>query len=374
MSVSSPFIKRPVGTSLLTIGLLLAGILAFQFLPVAPLPQVEFPVIQVGASLPGASPETMASAVATPLERQFGRIAGINQMTSTSQIGSTGIVLQFDLNRNIDAAGRDVQAAINAARSNLPSYLPGNPSYRKVNPADAPVLIVSLTSDTYTLPQMYDAADSVLAQKLGLLKSKETEDDYQASPKVRDWLNSSNHSFLLIFDNVDKIDMLLQVWPASTKGSILITTRSPSVAAKRSNEIMHLEPFTAQLGPEALYALTGFTGADNEDTAAAEEICRLLGGLPLAIVQVSEFIRDRASSYTEFLALYQKSSAKILARGEVPLEYNHTLSTVWELSSHNLPPDASTLQKLIAFLDPDAIEERLLTNTHARLSDERLEF
>ena len=166
MSVSSPFIKRPVGTSLLTIGVLLAGILAFQFLPVAPLPQVEFPVISVSASLPGASPETMASAVATPLERQFGRIAGVNQMTSTSQIGSTGIVLQFDLDRNIDAAGRDVQAAINAARSHLPSYLPGNPSYRKVNPADAPVLILSLTSDTMTLPQMYDAADSVLSQKL----------------------------------------------------------------------------------------------------------------------------------------------------------------------------------------------------------------
>ena len=166
MSVSSPFIKRPVGTSLLTIGVLLAGILAFQFLPVAPLPQVDFPVIQVSASLPGASPETMASAVATPLERQFGRIAGINQMTSTSQIGSTGIVLQFDLDRNIDAAGRDVQAAINAARSQLPSYLPGNPTYRKANPADAPVLILALTSDTVTLPQMYDAADSVLSQKL----------------------------------------------------------------------------------------------------------------------------------------------------------------------------------------------------------------
>ena len=166
MSISSPFIKRPVGTSLLTFGVLLAGILAFQLLPVAPLPQVEFPVIQVSASLPGASPETMASAVATPLERQFGRIAGVNQMTSSSQIGSTSIVLQFDLNRNIDAAGRDVQAAINAARSNLPSYLPGNPWYRKVNPADAPILIVSLTSDTYTLPEMYDAADSVLAQKL----------------------------------------------------------------------------------------------------------------------------------------------------------------------------------------------------------------
>ncbi len=166
MSVSSPFIKRPVGTSLLTLGLLLSGILAFRFLPVAPLPQVEFPVISIGASLPGASPETMASAVATPLERQFGRIAGVNQMTSTSQTGSTSITLQFDLDRNIDAAGRDVQAAINAARSQLPSYMPGNPSYRKVNPADAPILILSLTSDTITLPQMYDAADSVLSQKL----------------------------------------------------------------------------------------------------------------------------------------------------------------------------------------------------------------
>jgi len=145
---------------------LLAGILAFQFLPVAPLPQVEFPTIQVSASLPGASPETMASAVATPLERQFGRIAGVTQMTSSSQIGSTSIALQFDLSRNIDAAGRDVQAAINAARSQLPSYIPGNPTYRKVNPADAPILILSLTSDTITLPQMYDAADSVLSQKL----------------------------------------------------------------------------------------------------------------------------------------------------------------------------------------------------------------
>src|SRR5215472_10302562 len=166
MNISAPFIKRPVGTSLLTAALLLSGALAFRFLPVAPLPQVEFPVIQVSASLPGASPETMASAVATPLERQFGRIAGVNQMTSTSQLGSTSIVLQFDLNRNIDAAGRDVQAAINAARSQLPSYLPGNPTYRKVNPADAPIVIMALTSDTFTLPRMYDAADSILGQKI----------------------------------------------------------------------------------------------------------------------------------------------------------------------------------------------------------------
>jgi multidrug efflux pump len=166
MNISAPFIKRPTGTTLLTIALLLSGALAFQFLPVAPLPQVEFPVISVNAGLPGASPETMASSVATPLERQFGRISGVNQMTSTSQLGSTSIVLQFDLNRNIDAAARDVQAAINAARGQLPANLPSNPSYRKVNPADAPILILSMTSDTIRLPNIYDSANSILAQKL----------------------------------------------------------------------------------------------------------------------------------------------------------------------------------------------------------------
>jgi len=166
MNISAPFIKRPIGTSLLAAALLMAGALAFNYLPVAPLPQVEFPVISVGAGLPGASPETMASAVATPLERQFGRIACVNQMTSTSHLGSTSITLQFDLNRNIDAAARDVQAAINAARSQLPANLPGNPTYRKVNPADAPILILALTSDIITLPRIYDAADSILSQKL----------------------------------------------------------------------------------------------------------------------------------------------------------------------------------------------------------------
>ena len=166
MSISAPFIRRPIGTSLLAAALLLSGILAFNYLPVSSLPRVDFPVIGVGASLPGADPQTMASAVATPLERQFGRISAVNQMTSTSQLGSTSIILQFDLNRNIDAAGRDVQAAINAARSQLPANLPSNPTYRKANPADAPILILALTSDTETVPQMYDAADSILAQKL----------------------------------------------------------------------------------------------------------------------------------------------------------------------------------------------------------------
>ncbi|MGA7755835.1 MAG: multidrug efflux RND transporter permease subunit [Candidatus Sulfotelmatobacter sp.] len=166
MSISAPFIRRPIGTSLLAAALLLSGILAFNFLPVASLPKVDFPVIGVAAALPGADPQTMASAVATPLERQFGRISAVNQMTSSSQLGTTGITLQFDLNRNIDAAARDVQAAINAARSQLPANLPSNPSYRKANPADAPILILALTSDTLTVPQMYDAADSILAQKL----------------------------------------------------------------------------------------------------------------------------------------------------------------------------------------------------------------
>jgi multidrug efflux pump len=166
VNVSQPFIRRPIATTLLSVALLLAGIVAYRLLTVAPLPQVEFPVIQVQATLPGASPETMASSVATPLERQFGRIAGVTEMTSTSLLGASTVVLQFDLNRNVDAAARDVQAAINAARSQLPANLPSNPRYRKVNPADLPVLILALTSDVLPVGRMYDAADSILAQKL----------------------------------------------------------------------------------------------------------------------------------------------------------------------------------------------------------------
>jgi multidrug efflux pump len=166
MSLSSPFIYRPVATTLLTLSLGLAGALAYFLLPVSPLPQVDYPSVSVGASLPGASPETMASAVATPLERQFGRIAGITEMTSSSYLGSTSITIVFDLNRNIDAAGRDVQAAINAAAGQLPSNLPGKPTWRKVNPADAPIMIISMTSDIYDKAHMYDAASSILQQKL----------------------------------------------------------------------------------------------------------------------------------------------------------------------------------------------------------------
>jgi multidrug efflux pump len=170
MSISTPFINRPVATTLITLGIALAGLVAFNLLPVASLPQVDFPTISVSASLPGASPETMAATVATPLERSLGRIAGITEMTSSSSLGSTRITLQFDLDRNIDGAARDVQAAINAARSLLPSGLPSNPTYRKVNPADAPILILVLTSDTMTRGQLYDAASTILAQKLSQIK------------------------------------------------------------------------------------------------------------------------------------------------------------------------------------------------------------
>ena len=166
MNISAAFINRPVATTLLTFGVALAGVIGFRLLPVAALPQVDFPTIAVTAQLPGASPETMATSVATPLERQMGRIAGVTEMTSSSTMGTTNIVLQFDLDRNIDGAARDVQAAINAARSYLPTALPSNPFYRKVNPADAPILVLALTSDIISQGEMYDAASTILQQKL----------------------------------------------------------------------------------------------------------------------------------------------------------------------------------------------------------------
>jgi multidrug efflux pump len=170
MSISSPFIHRPVATTLLTVAIALAGAVAFQVLPVSALPQIDFPTISVAASLPGASPEIMASSVATPLERQFGRIAGVTEMTSSSFLGTTSITLQFDLNRNIDGAARDVEASINAARSYLPVNLPSNPTYRKVNPADSPIMLLGLTSKVYDRGPMYDAASTIVQQRLSQIQ------------------------------------------------------------------------------------------------------------------------------------------------------------------------------------------------------------
>src|SRR5579871_2175282 len=169
MNISEPFIRKPVATTLLLTAVGLSGIVAFCFLPVSPLPQIDFPTIQVQAQLPGASPETMASSVATPLERQFSHIAAVTEMTSSSSLSSTSITLQFDLDRNIDAAARDVQAAINAARGYLPTNLPSNPTYKKVNPSDSPIFLLALTSPALSKGQMYDAASTIMAQKLSQL-------------------------------------------------------------------------------------------------------------------------------------------------------------------------------------------------------------
>ena len=192
MNISEPFIRRPIAATLLTAAVALSGVVAFRLLPVSPLPQVDFPTISVSASLPGASPETMASSVATPLERQFGHIASVTEMTSSSTLGATRITLQFDLNRNIDAAARDVQAAINAARGYLPTNLPSNPSYRKVNPADAPIFMLALTSNELTKGQMYDAASTVMAQKLSQITGVgQVTVGGSALPAVRIELNPS---------------------------------------------------------------------------------------------------------------------------------------------------------------------------------------
>src|SRR5215470_527443 len=170
MSPSTLFIRRPVATTLLTFGVAAAGAVAFTQLPVSPLPQVDYPTISVQAQLPGASPDTMASTVATPLERALGRIAGVTEITSSSSLGSTRITLQFDLSRNINDAATEVQAAINAAAGQLPSGMAGNPTYRKVNPADSPIMVLTVTSDVMTQGQMYDAASTIVAQKLSQVR------------------------------------------------------------------------------------------------------------------------------------------------------------------------------------------------------------
>jgi hydrophobe/amphiphile efflux-1 (HAE1) family protein len=192
MNLSAPFIRRPIATSLLTAGILMAGAVAYRMLPVAPLPQVEFPTISVSAALPGASPEIMASSVATPLERQFGKIAGITEMTSSSLAGSTSVTLQFDLNRNIDAAARDVQAAINASSGQLPANLPSLPTYWKLNPADSPILVLAVRSDILPLSRLYDVSDSIIGQKLSQISGVgQVQIGGSARPAVRIELNPS---------------------------------------------------------------------------------------------------------------------------------------------------------------------------------------
>jgi len=230
MNISAAFIRRPVATSLLTAGLLLSGALAFFMLPVASLPEVTYPVIQVHAQLPGASPDTMASAVATPLERMFGRIAGINQMTSVSQLGFTSIVVQFDLSRDIDGAARDIQAAINAARGELPADLPSNPTWRKSNPAESAIMILALTSDTATQQQMYDAADSILSQRISQIAGVgQVTIGGSSQPAVRVEINPLQLSDLGV--SLDQVRAALEQANAnSPKGSLLSDDRRAVLA------------------------------------------------------------------------------------------------------------------------------------------------
>ena len=190
MNLSAPFIRRPVATVLLAVGLMLCGLAAMRFLPIAALPGIDFPVIVVTASRPGASPEAMASSVASPLERRLGEIPGVNEMTSTSNLGNTSIVINFEIDRDVDSAAKDVQAAINAATSDLPSDLPSRPNYRKFNPAAAPVLTLGMWSDQHDLAAVFDAADTVVAQRLSQVEGVAAVSvDGAATPAVRVRLN-----------------------------------------------------------------------------------------------------------------------------------------------------------------------------------------
>jgi multidrug efflux pump len=237
MNISSPFINRPVATTLITIAIAIAGAIGFSVLPVSPLPQVDFPTINVNAGLPGGSAEIMASSVATPLERQFGHIAGVTEMTSSSSLGSTNITIQFDLSRDIDGAARDVEAAINAARSYLPANLPGNPTYRKVNPADAPIMILALTSNKYGPDKLYDEASTVIQQKLSQIQGVgQVTPGGGALPSVRVEVNPQKlASYGLALSNVQSVLSLQNADMA--KGQITNGTTSMDILA--NDQISH---------------------------------------------------------------------------------------------------------------------------------------
>jgi len=241
MNVSKPFIHRPVATTLLTVAVAIAGAIAYKVLPVSPLPQVDFPTISIGAALPGASAEIMASSVATPLERQLGHIAGVTEMTSASSLGATAITIQFDLSRNIDGAARDVEAAINAARTYLPANLPSNPTYRKVNPADAPIMILGLTSDKYGPDKLYDEASTVIAQKLSQIQGVgQVTVGGGALPSVRVEVNPAKlYSMGLTMGRLQQVLSLQNAHLA--KGQITDGTISADIIA--NDQISHAEDY-----------------------------------------------------------------------------------------------------------------------------------
>src|SRR5258705_9886950 len=241
MNLSSPFIHRPVATTLLTVAIAIAGAIALNVLEVSPLPHVDFPTISVNAGLPGGSAEIMASSVATPLERQFGHIAGVTEMTSSSSLGSTSITIQFDLSRNIDGAARDVQAAINAARTYLPANLPANPTYRKVNPADAPIMIIGLTSDKYDPAKLYDEASTIIQQRLSQIQGVgQVNAGGGALPSVRVEVNPTKLSSMgLTMANLQSVLSLQN--SSLAKGQITNGDISADIVA--NDQISHAEEY-----------------------------------------------------------------------------------------------------------------------------------
>lgn len=216
---------------------------------------------------------------------------------------------------------------------------------------------------------------AAFASKLGLPKKEGGgEDDYQSVQKVRDWLNNSEKTFLIIFDNLEDVHILSQIWPTSNKGSIIITSRSPAVAARRAKMILQLKSFEEDTAVDILHELTGLQPVDSNNAKAAREICQLIGGLPLAIVHMSSFILDRGHSYEEFLALYRKHAERIFIKDQSQVDYDHTLNTVWDISLLSLSANARVLLDLLAFFDPDSIPERLFINTRAKVLEPRLTF
>jgi multidrug efflux pump len=285
MNISAPFIQRPVATTLLTAGILLVGAIAFNVLPVSPLPQVDFPTISVSASLPGGSPEINASSIAAPLERQFSHIAGVTEMTSSSSLGGTSITLQFDLSRDIDGAARDVEAAINAARAELPANLPGNPTYRKVNPADAPIMILGLTSDKYDKPTIYDEASSVIAQKLSQIAGVgQVSVGGGAGPSVRVEVNPTLlNSHGLTIQNVQS--MLSQQNAHEPAGQISDSTTTADIVT--NDQISHADEYKPLIvGYNKGSAVRLSDIADVSDSTQNIRTAGYLNGIPSITVMI----------------------------------------------------------------------------------------
>lgn len=212
------------------------------------------------------------------------------------------------------------------------------------------------------------------ATKLGLPKTEDVEDDFQSIQRVRNWLNTSGKTFLLVFDNVEHPEILEQIWPASIRGSVIITCRSQSVASKKTSAVMHLQCFATETGVDVLYSLSGLQPASEHEAAAAKTLVHLLGGFPLAMIQISELMTNRGYSYGELLHLYNKSAQKIFTRSETPLQYEYTLNTVWDVSFQSLSTESRTLLNLLAFFDPDRIPEWMLTNQKAAINEANLQF